>query len=423
MAVAELATLRDRLGDVLRRRETRYLDLLRRMVAINTFTDNPQGVEELGRLTARAFESLGFRAETVPAADRRYGPHLVLTREAPDPAAPRIGLVSHLDTVFSAEEERRHDFRWREDGDRIYGPGTVDIKGGTVVAYMMLDALCEAASEVLDAATWVVLLDSAEEQMAPDFGPLCLERLGTDHSVPGQTAACLVFEGGLMDADEAKAVVARKGMAVFLVETHGRASHAGAGHPRGANALLQMADVIRRIEGWTDYDHDLTFNVGVVYGGTVTNRVPHSAIAQVEMRTFRSDVYDDAMAKMKSLADFSTVRSALDDYPCSVTVEVVFECDPWPLNDDTDRLLKCWQEAGDELGIDVLAEDRGGLSDGNRLWRHFPTLDGLGPSGANAHCSEQSEDGSKEQEYATRSTFVPKALLNALAVARLLEQR
>ena len=415
--------LRDRLLAVLRRGQPRYLELLRRMVAINSFTRNKPGIDALGTLTAEAFRGLGFASERFAAEDRRYGRHLVLTREAAGPGplaplvgeAPQIGLVSHLDTVFTAEEEKRHDFAWREDGDRIYGPGTVDIKGGTVVAYMMLDALRTVAPEIYDSVHWTVLLNAAEEQAAFDFDRLCLERLEAD-----RTLACLVFEGGLMNGDEARVVVARKGMAVFLVEVLGRGSHAGTGHRRGANALIQMADVVRRIDSWTDYDRELTFNVGVVQGGTVVNRVPHVATAQVEMRAFSSEVYDRGLARMMSLNDFSTVASAFDGHRCQVRAEVVHRRAPWPRNPASDRLLACWQRAGEDVGVRVEPEERGGLSDGNLLWHRLPTVDGLGPSGANAHCSEQSADGSKQQEYATRSSFVPRALLNTMAILRLL---
>ncbi len=410
------AELRERLHAVLRRRWPRSLELLRQMVAINSFTRNKEGIDALGKLTAEAFSGLGFAGEQIAAEDRRYGRHLVLTREA-GPSAPRIGLVSHLDTVFTAEEEHRHDFRWREDGDRLYGPGTVDIKGGTVVAYMMLDALATAAPEIYGSVSWVVLLNAAEEQVAYDFDSLCFERLDAE-----RTLACLVFEGGEMERDRAWVVVARKGMAVFLVEVLGRASHAGSGHPRGANALLQMADVVRQIEGFTDYDCDLTFNVGVVRGGTVVNRVPHAATAQVEMRAFRPEVYNRGMAKMLSLRDFSTVASALDGHPCRVRVEAIHERAPWPHNPASDRLLAVWQRAGEEMDILVEPEERGGLSDANLLWQSLPTADGMGPAGANAHCSEQSADGSKEQEYANRWSFVPKALLNTMAILRLLDQ-
>ncbi|HMQ56322.1 MAG TPA: hypothetical protein PKD98_29850, partial [Anaerolineae bacterium] len=83
--------------------------------------------------------------------------------------------------------------------------------------------------------------------------------------------------------------------------------------------------------------------------------------------------------------------------------------------------LAVWQEAAESLGLRVEPERRGGLSDGNHIWRQIPTLDGLGPAGGNAHCSERSADGSKDQEYVLVSSFVPKALLNIVAILRLIK--
>lgn len=410
--------MRERLEEHLRREEPSYFELLRHMVRINSFTAHRDGVNALAELTAVSFEKLGFSAESVPPDNPEYGDHLVLTRPGRDPSGPRIALVSHLDTVYSPAEEARHGFVWREDGDRIYGPGTVDIKGGTVVAYMTLDALRAAAPEALDAATWTVMLNSAEERVSDDFGALCRDRLGG-----GDTLAALVFEGGLMDAESCKTVVARKGMAVFRVTADGRAAHAGNGHGQGANALVQMAEAILRLHALTDYERGLTVNVGTAAGGTVINQVPPSAVAEAEMRAFSEDVYERGLRAVLALDGFSSVRSSADGYPCTVRVEVVSRTPPWPRNPASDRLFGIWREEAAKLGIGMAAEERGGLSDANHFWDLVPTLDGLGPSGANAHCPEHSADGSKEQEYATRSTFVPKALLNALAVLRLLEQR
>jgi len=100
----------------------RYLEILRDMVGINSYTLNPSGVERLADYTAGAFSGLGFADERVPSAFPAYGKHLVLSRGGA--SGRKIGLVSHLDTVFSPEEEERNDFRWRVEGDRAYGPGT-----------------------------------------------------------------------------------------------------------------------------------------------------------------------------------------------------------------------------------------------------------------------------------------------------------
>jgi glutamate carboxypeptidase len=77
----------------------------------------------------------------VPSANPQYGNHLFLKRAPESGSGAAVALVSHLDTVFPAEEEFSNDFTWRVEGDRIYGPGSVDIKGGTVLIYMVLDIL------------------------------------------------------------------------------------------------------------------------------------------------------------------------------------------------------------------------------------------------------------------------------------------
>ena len=394
-----------------------YLDMLQQMVNVNSFTSNPAGVNRLGRQTADAFADLGFHAETVPHENPLYGDHLILTRDGRSRDGVRkVGFVSHLDTVFPASEEKENDFRWREEGDRIYGPGTVDIKGGTVLMYMVLDALRHAAPRLYEDTTWVLLLDASEETDGEQFGRLCRERLQGD-----DTVACLIFEGGGIDEEYAHVVVARKGMAVYRVTAEGRAAHAGSAHERGANAIVQLAQIVNQIAGFTDYERDLTFNVGTVAGGSVVNRVPHFASASVEMRAFRDDVFEEAMSKMLALPQAPAVHSANGDYRCRLEVEVLRTTQPWPRNEATDRLLGIWQGAGAELGLSVWPEERGGLSDGNYFWDVVPCVDGLGPAGGNAHCSQRTADGRKDQEFVRRDSFVPKALLNVTALFRLLQ--
>ena len=90
-----------------------YLDILRQMVGINSFTDNAAGVNALGDLTAEIFSELGFSAEMVQADTPTFGKHLVMTRPGAPKNAPNIALVSHLDTVFPPEDEIQNNFSWR----------------------------------------------------------------------------------------------------------------------------------------------------------------------------------------------------------------------------------------------------------------------------------------------------------------------
>ncbi|MEO6034203.1 MAG: M20/M25/M40 family metallo-hydrolase [Verrucomicrobiota bacterium] len=389
------------------------LEFLRQMVGINSWTLNPEGVNRVAQLTAEQFAQLGFTMESIPPTNPQYGNHLVLTR--PGKSSRNLALVSHLDTVFPPEEEARNDFKWRVEGDRIYGPGTQDIKGGTAMIWLVLHALRSQASEVFEAITWKIFLNSAEEMFSPDFGLLCRSRFDA------QTLAALVFEAEGRLGSESLMVVARKGRASWRVTVNGRGAHAGGKHPQGANAIVQLGQILPRIAALTDYARELTFNVGTVSGGTVLNRVPHEAMAEGEFRAFTTEAYAHGKSALLALAGPGEVSSPADGFRCEVKIEILSESSPWPRNQTTDRLYQFWKQAGDELKIPVNLQERGGLSDGNLIWDAVPTLDGLGPWGDNDHCSERSADGTKVPEYIEISSFAPKAKLNTVAILKLVE--
>ena len=390
-----------------------YLDILKNWVAINSFTANGPGVDRLGDVTVEPFEELGFSVRRVPSTNPSYGQHLVLSRAGSGKDA--VGLVSHLDTVFPEGEEQDNSFEWRIEADRVYGPGTVDIKGGTLLILMLLDALREFEPELFESTTWRVLLDASEETMSVDFGELCNRELAG-------ARACLIFEGGFYDEDTFKLVQMRKGMAKFRIRVDGKAAHAGVAHADGVNAIVQLAETVRSVAGFTDYDQNITFNVGSIQGGTVPNRVPHFAEAIGEMRAFDKAVFDEGVAKLKALESDKRVMNA-NGSACRIDVDVFEVTRPWSRNEATDGLIEIWNRAAQELGWRVLPEARGGLSDGNHTWDMIPTVDGLGPGGGNAHCSVHDPANGIEQEYLFLPSLLPKAVLNYLAVCTMLKQR
>jgi glutamate carboxypeptidase len=288
------------------------------------------------------------------------------------------------------------------------------VKGGTVMMWLVLAALRATEPAIFEGTRWTLLFDASEEMESADFGRLCVDRLDG-------AAAALVFEAGLRRDNAFKLVTARKGRAAFKVSVEGRGAHAGNAHARGANAITQLARTIQQIEALTDHRRGLTFNVGLVQGGSALNRVPQHATAQAEMRAFDVETYRDGLARIQALEQDVQVRSTEDGFPCRVSIAIENETPPWPGNAGSDQLLKTFADAGAELGVSVAREERAGLSDANYLWQAVPTLDGLGPSGDNAHCSERAADGSKEQEYVEPGSFVPKAALNVRALVHLLK--
>lgn len=409
--MSDLRTLDSLLGA----RLPRTLALLRDWVGINSYTGNRDGVNRLAQVTAANFRELGFTEEFVPHRDPGCGHHLALSRPGRSPYT--LALVSHLDTVFPPEEEERNAFRWQPDGDRIYGPGTIDIKGGTAMMHLVLSALREWNPAAFDDIHWCLLWNSSEETLSSHFAEICRQRLP-----PDRTLAALVFEAEGRPEGRPALVVARKGRATFRITVEGRAAHAGAKHPRGANAITQIGRLADRIANLTDYPRHRTFNVGVIHGGLAVNRVPHLATADLEMRAFDRQAYQDGVQAIMALNGPGDVHSPTDGHPCQVRVEITSESPPWPRNAATDRLFATWKSAATELGQPLDSEERGGLSDGNWLWDHVPTLDGLGPHGDNDHCSERSPDGSKVPEYLLVPSILPKALLNAVALGRLITQ-
>ncbi|WP_269540585.1 M20/M25/M40 family metallo-hydrolase [Cerasicoccus fimbriatus] len=380
------------------------LEFLRRMMDINSLTTNISGVQAVGECMAEHFTTFGFIPEFIPTKNPEHGSHLVLRRPVA-PQAPTIALLTHLDTVFSESEERENNFSWRVEGDRIYGPGANDIKGGTAAIYLLLKVLREEAASLFESVNWMVLANACEEVDSDDFGETC-QRL-----LPANTRACLIFEADGGSPAQPLLVDARKGRAVIRIDVEGRSAHAGSAHQQGANAIVALAEIVQEVSQLTNYAANLTVNVGVIEGGTVTNRVPHHASAQLEIRAFENDIFDEALAKILAL-ESTRDGSRISTHLLSVDP-------PWPPNPKSQELLKVWQTAGAELGVPVASMTRGGLSDGNVLWQHFPTLDGLGPCGENCHCSVRSSDGEKDQEWVDAKSFVSKTALNALALSNL----
>jgi len=391
------------------------IEFLGRLVSSNSFTGHPPGVRHNAELIAEQFAPLGFAAELVPAEDSTFGPHLFLARRGT--SGPGLLLVTHLDTVYPAEEELRHHFHWHVEGARIYGPGVNDNKGGTAMIWLALAALQKADPELFARIDWLVAANAAEEELPRDFPERCRERL------PQDCQAALVFEacGGM--GRGLTLVQCRKGSANLRILAEGRGAHAGSRHAEGANAVIALSRAIERISSLTDYERELTVNIGRVSGGGPANRVPHAAECDINIRAFEPSLLDGAIEEIRRLlTEIPPIRAASDGYACRLSLEILSRNPAWPRNGETDRLAQIWRHAAERAKIPLLIEPRGGLSDGNYLSQFLPTLDGLGPFGLNGHSSERSADGSKVPEFVLPESFATMGLVNLLAISSLLRR-
>ena len=386
------------------------LELLRRLVAVNSFTANASGVNAVADLTAEAFAPLDFIATRVPCGIAGTGHHLFLSRRGSAGREPLI-LVTHSDTVFPPEEERHNDFKWdvRSDEGRIYGPGTVDNKGGTALIWLMLHVLRDCAPHLFAQTDWLIAANAAEEITGDDFGRATAAWCG------GKARAVLVFEGGPVDERGWHLVASRKGRSTWRLTSEGKAAHAGSQHQDGINAIDALARVLPDIAAQTRIAEGVTVNIGMVQGGTVINRVPHEATAEWECRA-------TTPAALQKADDYFSTLSGAATNGAKLTAQRTGHTSPWPGGEASAALFHFWQQAAAEMQLSTVPVPRGGLSDANHLWHLAPTLDGLGPCGGNAHCSERAADGSKLPEYVVPGSFVPKAVMNALALLKLLSE-
>lgn len=399
------------LADYLRSLKPEAERFLQELVETNSFTGNPQGVEANASAIRNQFAPFGFHSTSIPCALPGTGEHLILDSKF---EGPTVLLVSHLDTVYSPEEELRCASRWETNGRLATGPGAIDIKGGTAMMWMVLQAVREIDAQLFSRVRWVLAWNAAEERLTPDFSQACLNFVGEP------PRCCLIFEGDNAKDEGFEILSERPGWARFHVQVKGRGAHSGNGHREGINAILQLALLIEPISALTDYDRALTVNVGIIRGGASTNRVPDLAEAWIEVRFADANAYADAKRSLLALGGSGSVRALSDGKGCEVTVEVIEETFPWASNSSTADLAQLWTEAARDSQLQFSVGKRGGLSDANFFWEHTPTLDGLGPRGGNYHTIEHIGSEARITEFVDLDSLVPKAQINTRALVRLL---
>jgi len=384
---------------------------LRELVEIGSYTRDRDGVNRCGDACAPWFAPLGMAERRVPSVSPECGDHRIWTVGPDDAQAPGVILVAHLDTVYPEL------WPWREEGDRLYGPGVADIKGGIAVIAMALRALAETDAALFDRTRFTVLLNATEEGGCYDF-PLFAPAVVR----PGDRAA-LVFETGFAaEGGGSTIVVSRKGAARWRLRVTGKEAHSGNAHRSGASAIRELCRLVERIEGWTDHAAGRTFNVGLIEGGSAVNAVPGSATAVVDLRTVTRADHAWGREKVAGLVGEGSVASADGSFRTRVTVEELPGYPPWEPNGASDALGDLVVATARELGLRVVPERRGGASDGAHFAPLLPTVDGLGPVGRHTHCSVHDPARGLEQESADRLSFVPRAWLAVQVMRRLLEE-
>ena len=333
---------------------------LTQLVEMESPSDHKPALDRLAGILAEQASAVGARAEVL---HQTVAGDFVCARWG-DGAGGTL-LLCHMDTVWDLGTLAERPVRV-EDG-RLYGPGAFDMKGGIVNALWALRALRELK---LMPGRRVTLLITSDEEIGSDASRALIEAEARVHEV--------VFVLEPAHPPRASLKTWRKGVGDYRVTVTGRASHAGAAHDEGINAIEELARHILAIQALTDYAAGTTVNVGVIRGGTRSNVVPEQAWADVDYRVMnmaeagRVDAFMRGLKPQRAGAKLE-VTGGLNRPPMVRTPAIV-------------ALYTRVETIAAELGFPLTETGTGGGSDGNfTAALGVPTLDGLGVVGDGGH--------------------------------------
>ncbi|MDQ2761766.1 MAG: M20/M25/M40 family metallo-hydrolase [Actinomycetota bacterium] len=359
---------------------------LEALVGVSSPSGDLEGAEEAVAVCAALLPAQA-RTERLPCSTPGGAPDLLA--RVPGSGAGRLLLLGHLDTVI------HHDSHapLRRDGERLYGSGTADMKGGVVLALGVARAL---AARPEDFAELAVLLVTDEEWRTADLAHV-RRFAGYD--------ACLCFEAGerLASGEEA-VVVRRKAAGTLRVTASGRAAHSGSAPDQGRNALLALAQTAIEVSKHNDPHGPERLSVvpTVLSSGEVFNIVPAAGELLFDMRADRLGSFEPVLAAVPGQVGGATLAASM--------------LRRWPGMDSEAATVGMLARAGAHLGREIAAAARGGASDASYLAPAIAlTVDGLGPRGGAAHTPD---------EFIFTASLAQRAeVALAIAAQALVEQR
>lgn len=303
----------------------------------------------------------GCSIERPPCSTAGSAPDLIATVHGTGEL--KVMLLGHVDTVVGHDDHRP----LRADGERLYGTGTVDMKGGDVLAFGVARALASAPETFAELS---VLMVCDEEWRTAPFRHI--DRFaGYD--------ACLCFEAGHLTADgDEGVVVQRKAAGTLLVSATGRAAHSGAAPDQGRNALLALARIADRVAGFHDVSglEQLSVVPTVIRAGDVFNVVPASGELICDMRARTLEAFRPVLASVPPVLDEVALDARMGR--------------EWPGMDSIAQTAAVLDGAAARLGRPIVGVPRGGASDASHFASSIPlTIDGLGPRGGGAHTPDE----------------------------------
>ena len=356
------------------------ISMIEETVNIRSATENHAGVRKVGDVLARALEALGFETRWVdlPPQVGRAG-HLVAVHRGT--RGKRLLLIGHLDTVLQGEA-------FRVEGDRAYGTGIADMKGGNVIVVEALRAL--HATGALKGRQVIVVFTGDEE----DTGEPQSESRKALLEAAAESDVALAFEG----SSPGVAAIGRRGIGTWRLHVTGEQAHSSGifRESGGYGAIFETARILDRFRIDLPEQY-LTYNPSVVVGGTSvafdpatssgtalgkTNVMPREAYVAGDIRFLTAEQFEATRAKMEAI-----VTDNLPKTSASIEVEKGFPSMA-PTNGNR-RVLAVLDAVSRDLGAGpIAAQDPGERGAGDISFvctGRLACLDGLGAMGDRAH--------------------------------------
>ena len=337
-------------------------------------------VNKMMDLAVAETSALGAEITRFPGSDG-YGD--AVRAHLPWGEGPGVLVLGHLDTVHLVGT-LAETLAVKRDGDKLFGPGVLDMKGGMYLAVHALSKVLSVRERLNIPVTFLFIPD--EEVGSPSTRVLIEEEAKAHKYV-------LVPEPG---KDE-KFVTGRHGFLRYKLHVYGKPAHAGVAVGVGRSSISVMARLITEIEDYSDVDREITYRVGNVQGGTFVNVIPTECHAEILCVAPTNEAFGIIQERMAAIS--------------SPDPEVQVEVEAGPIrplfqaHEGTMELLDVAQRIARDIGLELGHGQFGGGSDGNFTGAlGIPTLDGLGVCGDGVHT---------KHEHLLVSSLEPRARLLA----------
>jgi glutamate carboxypeptidase len=342
---------------------------LEQLVNIETGTGDAEGMAAAARYLEQQLQAHGLTVTRHKAAGLSVGDNIVATIKGR--GGKNLLLMAHMDTVYPRGMLAKAPFR--VEGDKAFGPGIADDKGGVAVILHTLKLL--KARNFQDFGTLTVLFNTDEEKGS----------LGSRDLIQAEAAkvdAVLSYEP--TGVGKESFALGTSGIAYVIANIKGKASHAGAAPELGVNALVEAADLVRRTTDLDDKARGLRFNWTIAKAGAVNNVIPDSATLNADMRYVRNADFDATVATLKERAQQKKLPAAEVDVIVNKG-RPAFDAGPAG-KALVDKAVAIYQEAGGQVG--VIERTGGGTDAAYAALSGKPVIESMGLPGFGYHSND-----------------------------------